>query len=189
MKELVTRLAHEHRLDAESYHRLIDSSCKNEAILNHLRKEAVKVATSRFGHGIFVRGLIEISSYCHNDCLYCGLRHSNRDAERYRLSDTEISECCANGYKTGLRTFVLQGGEDSTFTDDRLVPLISQIHSNWSDVAITLSLGERSKESYSALFNAGASRYLLRHEAADNDLYTKLHPSWMSQIYPTSWRP
>ncbi len=181
MKELVTRLAHEHRLDAESYHQLIVSSCKDESTFNYLRNEAVKATIRRFEHGIFVRGLIEISSYCHNDCLYCGLRHSNRDAKRYRLSDTEISECCANGYKIGLRTFVLQGGEDSTFTDDILIPLISKIHSNWNDVAITLSLGERSKESYRALFNAGATRYLLRHEAADSDLYAKLHPSWMSQ--------
>ncbi len=179
MNRLVNRLANEHRLDANGYYTLI-SSC-NDEVLECLRKEAVRQSTEVFGHGIFVRGLIEISSYCHNDCMYCGLRCSNKDAVRYRLSDDEILECCANGYRMGLRTFVIQGGEDSAFSDSRLVPLISEIHSRWKDVAVTLSLGERRKESYQALYDAGASRYLLRHEAADSVLYGKLHSAQMSQ--------
>lgn len=179
MNRLVNRLANEHRLDANGYYTLI-SSC-NDEVLECLRKEAVRQSTEVFGHGIFVRGLIEISSYCRNDCLYCGLRLSNQNAVRYRLSDDEILECCAAGYRMGLRTFVLQGGEDSAFSDSRLVPLISEIHARWKDVAVTLSLGERTKESYQALYDAGASRYLLRHEAADSVLYGSLHPSRMSQ--------
>lgn len=179
MNRLVSRLVQEHRLCADGY-RTIISSCDDE-ILDRLRKDAVRLSTKVFGHGIFVRGLIEISSYCRNDCLYCGLRCSNKDAVRYRLLDDEILDCCAAGYRMGLRTFVLQGGEDSAFADSRLVPLISEIHARWKDVAVTLSLGERSKDSYLALYNAGVSRYLLRHEAADNVLYSRLHPSQMSQ--------
>ncbi len=133
-------------------------------------------ATSRFGLGIYVRGLIEISSHCRNSCLYCGLRGANREAERYRLSDDEILQCCENGYRMGLRTFVLQGGEDSALTDERLAGLILEITSRWNDAAVTLSLGERSKESYAMLCQSGASRYLLRHEAADEDLYRRMHP-------------
>ncbi len=178
MNRLVERLAQEHRLDADGYYSLI-SSCDGE-ILDRLRKEAVRLSTKVFGHGVFVRGLIEISNYCRNDCLYCGLRCSNKDAVRYRLSDDEILDCCATGYSMGLRTFVLQGGEDSAFTDSRLVPLISEMRARWKDAAITLSLGERAKVSYLTLFNAGVSRYLLRHEAADSVLYSRLHPSQMS---------
>lgn len=178
MNRLVNRLANEHRLDANGYHTLI-SSCDDE-ILECLRKEAVRQSTEVFGHGVFVRGLIEISSYCRNDCLYCGLRCSNKDAVRYRLSDDEILDCCAAGYRHGLRTFVLQGGEDSEFSDSRLVPLVSEIHARWNDAAVTLSLGERAWESYQALYEAGASRYLLRHEAADGVLYGRLHPVSMS---------
>ncbi len=181
IKESVNRLCREHILDTERLYRLIVSSCEDDDVFHLLRQEAVKTATRHFGRGIYVRGLIEISSYCHNDCLYCGLRCSNRDAERYRLTDAEILDCCESGYELGLRTFVLQSGEDSRLTDERLVNLITFIKSRWNDAAITLSLGERSKASYQALFQAGASRYLLRHEAADAELYRQLHPSRMSQ--------
>lgn len=178
MKRLVGQLVNEHRLDAAGYHALI-SSC-DDALLDMLRREAVRTTVERFGHGIYLRGLIEISSYCRNDCLYCGLRCGNREAVRYRLDDAAILDRCACGYEAGLRTFVLQGGEDPAMTDDRLVSLVSEIHARWADAAITLSLGERPRESYKALFDAGASRYLLRHEAADAALYRSLHPSWMT---------
>ncbi len=181
IKESVNNLCQEHTLDTERLYRLIVSSCKDDDTFNFLRQAATETATRHFGKGIYVRGLIEISSYCHNDCLYCGLRSSNRDAERYRLTDAEILDCCDSGYGLGLRTFVLQGGEDSKLTDERLVNLVSSIKSRWSDAAITLSLGERSKTSYHVLYQAGASRYLLRHEAADADLYRQLHPSRMLQ--------
>ncbi len=180
IKESIGRLAQDHNLDAEGIYRLIVSSQHDDEIFDLLRHEAVKVAQSRFGSGIYVRGLIEISSYCRNDCAYCGLRCSNGAAERYRLSDAEILECCEAGYAIGLRTFVLQGGEDLSLSDEWLTRLISEIRSRWSDAAITLSLGERSQTSYRTLFETGASRYLLRHEAADAELYRSLHPSRMS---------
>lgn len=159
---------------------LITLLCSRQQEAQHLRDFAVRTARERFGRSIFVRGLIEISSYCKNDCYYCGLRASNTTAERYRLTDEQILECCQAGYKAGIRTFVLQGGEDSYWSDERLVPLISKIDSLYPDAAITLSLGERSDESYRALRAAGAERYLLRHEAASRVLYNAIHPARMS---------
>ena len=146
----------------------------------YLRSCAVRAAQERFGRAIYLRGLIEISSYCRNNCLYCGLRAANSTAERYRLTESQIIECCQRGYSCGLRTFVLQGGEDSFWGDKRLIPLIEHIHSLFPDAAITLSLGERSSDSYRALYKAGASRYLLRHEAANRALYEAIHPNTMS---------
>lgn len=138
---------------------------------------ARETAARYYGRGIFIRGLIEYSSFCQNDCLYCGLRRSNRLAQRYRLDEETVLRCCAEGYRLGFRTFVLQGGEDPFFTDERLIPLVKAIRSSYPDCAITLSLGERSRESYEKLFAAGANRYLLRHEAANAGLYAKLHPA------------
>lgn len=178
MKELVNRLARDHSLDANEYHKLIQDC--DESTFDYLRKKAVAISVQRFGTGIYVRGLIEISSFCRNNCRYCGLRCENRTAERYRLSDDEILSCCDIGYDAGLRTFVLQGGEDVAFTDERLVSLVCRIKERYSDVAITLSLGERSMVSYKQLYAAGASRYLLRHEAASQELYSYLHPDNMS---------
>ena len=155
------------------------SSC-DSLTLDYLRQEAARIARKQFGFGVFLRGLIEISSHCKNDCLYCGLRRSNRLAERYRLSDEQILECCEIGYKAGLRTFVLQGGEDGAFTDERLVALVGQIRAFYPDAAITLSLGERCPESLALLKEAGATRYLLRHEAANAELYNAIHPQDMS---------
>lgn len=146
----------------------------------YLRDCAVRAAQERFGRAIFVRGLIEISSYCRNNCYYCGLRASNSSAERYRLTTEQILGCCQSGYNAGLRTFVLQGGEDNYWSDERLVPLVATIRSTFPDAAITLSLGERTAESYKALKAAGADRYLLRHEAANSSLYQALHPQSMS---------
>lgn len=133
-----------------------------------------------FGNEVYTRGLIEISNYCKNDCIYCGIRRSNQNAERYRLSEEEILSCCESGYALGFRTFVLQGGEDGYYTDDLLEDLLHKIKAAYLDCAITLSLGERSRESYERLYMAGADRYLLRHETANEAHYGKLHPAEMS---------
>lgn len=178
MHKLAERLVHEGRLSGSEYYTLLEQC--DDSTLDFLRREAVRTAKQRFGCAVFVRGLIEISSYCRNDCLYCGLRCSNRLAERYRLTPEEILEACDEGYRLGFRTFVLQGGEDLWWSDERLVALVAEIAHRWPDAAITLSLGERSEESYRALLEAGAARYLLRHEAANRALYEQLHPAKMS---------
>ncbi len=178
MRDLVHRLVGERTLKRDEFRALI-ASCDSQT-LEYIRKESVRTAQERFGHGIFVRGLIEISSFCRNDCAYCGLRRSNRSAERYRLNHEQIIECCKEGYDAGLRTFVLQGGEDASLTDEWLEQIIYDIRHIYPDVAITLSLGERSYASYKRLYDAGATRYLLRHEAANEELYLKLHPQTMS---------
>lgn len=180
MIDLINQLACEQHLDNNNLTQLIEACCHHDNLFNHLRNKATQIAQEQFGFGIYMRGLIEISSYCRNNCYYCGLRRDNKNASRYRLSDEEILDCCEVGYQVGLRTFVLQGGEDPVFTDDRLTDLISQIKHHCPKAAITLSLGERSAESYQRLFNAGASRYLLRHEAANRDLYNHIHPTEMS---------
>ena len=154
--------------------------CSRGEEAQYLRHCAARTSEELFGRAVYVRGLIEISSYCRNNCLYCGLRRSNSAAERYRLTEEQILECCNNGYSLGLRTFVLQGGEDGFWSDERLVPLISKMRAQFPDAAITLSLGERSAESYKTLHAAGANRYLLRHEAANRGLYEAIHPADMS---------
>ena len=133
-----------------------------------------------YGTAVYTRGLIEISNICKNDCLYCGIRGSNDACDRYRLTPEDILACCEEGYALNFRTFVLQGGEDGYFTDQILCPLIREIKSHYPDCAVTLSLGERSRESYQRLFDAGADRYLLRHETADEAHYRSLHPPAMS---------
>ncbi|MCQ2295615.1 MAG: [FeFe] hydrogenase H-cluster radical SAM maturase HydE [Bacteroidales bacterium] len=152
----------------------------DNVFLSTLREQAQQVAQSIYGTHVFIRGLIEISSYCKNDCLYCGLRRSNHMAVRYRLSEDDIYSSCEKGHKLGFRTFVMQGGEDAWFNDERLSRIISNIRQQYPDSAITLSLGERSRESYQLLFEAGANRYLLRHETADGKHYAQLHPAEMS---------
>ena len=145
-----------------------------------LRAAADAARREHYGDRVYFRGLIEFTSYCKNDCSYCGLRAGNRSAVRYRLSREEILDCCRRGHVLGFRTFVLQGGEDVFFTDDLLCGIVSDIKERWPDCAVTLSLGERSRESYRRLFDAGADRYLLRHETADEAHYRKLHPKSMS---------
>lgn len=141
-----------------------------------LRRRALALRRKIYGDKIFVRSLIEFTNFCQNDCYYCGIRCGNKKAERYRLTQREILDCCEKGYALGFRTFVLQGGEDAFFSDAVLVPIVQEIKKKFSDVAITLSVGERSKESYQKLFEAGAERYLLRHETADENHFAKLHP-------------
>ncbi len=144
-----------------------------------LYNTADKIRREHYGDKVYIRGLIEISSYCKNNCLYCGIRAGNKNAQRYRLTEEEILSCCKEGYALGFRTFVMQGGEDNFFTDEFMCKLIYKIKSLYPDCAITLSLGERSYESYKALKSAGADRYLLRHETANDIHYSKLHPEGM----------
>lgn len=145
-----------------------------------LRRRAGKVRDREYGNQVFIRGLIEYTNYCKNDCYYCGIRRSNRNAQRYRLTNEEILECCQEGYELGFRTFVLQGGEDGYFTEERMVELIRAVKGRWLECALTLSIGEKSRESYEAFYRAGADRYLLRHETADGCHYRKLHPEEMT---------
>ncbi|MBR2283166.1 MAG: [Ruminococcus sp.] len=145
-----------------------------------LRTAADEVRRENYGTTVFLRGLIEISSFCKNDCLYCGIRRGNHDADRYRLDPEVILACADEGYRLGFRTFVLQGGEDMYFTDEVMCGIIRQLREDHPDCAITLSLGERTEESYRLMKEAGADRYLLRHEAASDELYSKLHPAQMS---------
>ena len=156
-------------------------ACANDkAARDLLQKEAVQIRKKYYGDKVFTRGLIEYTNYCKNDCFYCGIRKSNPNAKRYRLSKEEIMECCENGYELGFRTFVLQGGEDAYYTDERMVEIIREIKTAYPDCALTLSIGEKSRETYRKFREAGADRYLLRHETADETHYRKLHPESMS---------
>ncbi len=178
MTDIVEKLYRTSDLTDEELTALIDTNDKDAAEL--LRKYADETRQRYYGKKVFLRGLIEVSSYCRNDCIYCGIRRSNKDAQRYRLSREEILSCCENGYELGFRTFVMQGGEDGTFTDEFMCSVIAEIKEKYPDCAVTLSLGERSYESYKRMKEAGADRYLLRHEAASQELYSKLHPEEMS---------
>lgn len=141
-----------------------------------LMKRAHETRMKHYGNKVYMRGLIELTSFCQKDCLYCGLRRHNKEAQRYRLNLDEVLECVRKGDKLGYKTFVLQGGEDAYFTDEKIIEIIKAIKSEFPHNAITLSLGERSYESYKKLYDAGADRYLLRHESASKDLYESIHP-------------
>ena len=165
-------------LNKEEFTALLDNNTIQ--LREQLAAAADKVRREHFGNKVFIRGLIEFSNYCKNDCYYCGIRRSNQNAERYRLSKENILSCCREGYELGFRTFVLQSGEDLYYTTERMADIVSSIHEAYPDCAITLSLGERSYESYKLLFDAGADRYLLRHETAGKEHYEQLHPAAMS---------
>ena len=165
-------------LDHGDFVALLNGNCRE--LRQILAAEADKQRRRYFGNRIYIRGLIEFTNYCKNNCLYCGIRCANQNVDRYRLTKEDILLCCADGYDLGFRTFVLQGGEDPYYTDDRMEDIVSAIHSLYPDCAITLSLGERSYTSYKRLFDAGADRYLLRHETANPAHYAKLHPASMS---------
>lgn len=173
--ELIEKLKNTNSLSVDEYEYLIGN--RNDDAQELVKKYAVEKRQQIYKNHVFVRGLIEVSNICKNDCYYCGIRKSNRNCDRYRLSKDDILLCCDEGYELGFRTFVLQGGEDGSFTDEWLCDLISSIKKRYPDCAVTLSLGERSKDSYNALFESGADRYLLRHETADDLHYSKLHPS------------
>ncbi len=177
-RQLIDKLEETSRLTKEEWIVLIGG--QNEDLAQYLFEKARRLQTQYFGNRIYIRGLIEFTNYCKNDCYYCGIRRSNRQTERYRLTKEQIMECCKDGYRLGFRTFVLQGGEDGCFTQEKLEDLVYTIKADYPDCAITLSLGERSKESYEGLFRAGADRYLLRHETADEAHYQTLHPKELS---------
>lgn len=178
MHRLIDKLCREHALTEAEYARLIRERTPESARQLQFRADQARRAV--YGTDIYIRGLIEISSICKNDCLYCGLRRSNAECQRYRLRPREILDCCEEGYDLGFRTFVLQGGEDGFYNDTLMEKLIQEIKRKFPDCAVTLSLGERRWESYKRLFEAGADRYLLRHETADPTHYAALHPAEMS---------
>ena len=178
LKASIDKLEQEQKLTLEEYAALIEGY--TPGLAEYAAIKAKKVREEVYGNHVYVRGLIEISNICKNDCYYCGIRKSNPSCDRYRLTKEEILHCCKQGYELGFRTFVLQSGEDGYFTDEVLCDLVGTIHKKYPDCAITLSLGERSRESYRRLYEAGARRYLLRHETADVEHYNKLHPHQMS---------
>lgn len=164
-----------------SKNELIEIIKNNEFDINpNLLALANEARKANYGKKVFFRGLIEFTNYCKNNCYYCGLQSSNKNITRYRLTKDEILSCCETGYRLGFRTFVLQGGEDAFFTDDMMVDIISSIKILHPDCALTLSLGEKSAKTYKRFFEAGAVRYLLRHETATNEHYMRLHPKSMS---------
>lgn len=175
-KEITDRLFTDHIADREDILKVIQDKSNDE----YLFESADRIRRRIYGTDVFIRGLIEVTNYCKNNCLYCGIRRDNKNVKRYRLSDEEISECCDTGYRLGFRTFVIQGGEDIHFSDEVLCGIIKKIKEKYPDCAVTLSMGERSEESYKKLFLAGADRYLLRHETATEEHYKKLHPDEMS---------
>ena len=181
LKLLINRLEQTHTLSRPEWIRLIRG--RTPELAEYLFEKARAVRIRHYGRDIFIRGLIEFTSYCRNDCYYCGIRRSSKSAARYRLTKEDILSCCESGYQMGFRTFVLQGGEDGWYTDERMEDIIASIHSAWPDCAITLSVGERSFESYRRLSLAGADRYLLRHETYDEEHYRKLHPPGMSAAH------
>jgi len=175
---IIEKLIKEHQLTDKEYEYLLEN--RTLEVADVLAEAAVKVRKEIYGNEVYIRGLIEISNICKNDCYYCGIRKSNSNCLRYRLTVEEILECCKEGYALGFRTFVLQGGEDGYYTDDVLGELLQVIKQQYPDCAVTLSLGERSRESYQKLYDAGADRYLLRHETADSVHYGKIHPKDLS---------
>ncbi len=187
LQTLVDKLEAQNRLNREEWIQLIEG--RTPKLAQYIFEKARKIRQAYYGTDVYIRGLIEFTNYCKkieftnyckNDCYYCGIRRSNSRAHRYRLSEEQILRCCHQGYTLGFRTFVLQGGEDGYFTDERIVNLVKEIRKNYPECAITLSIGERSYDSYLALFEAGADRYLLRHETWDEEHYRLLHPPALS---------
>ena len=178
MKDRIRRLEQDRDLpDRDLLDLIVMQDAEAEALL---AQRAAAVRQQVYGRDVFIRGLIEFTNYCRNDCFYCGIRRSNACAQRYRLTREEILACCRAGYGLGFRTFVLQGGEDPFFTTERLAELVRAIKRAYPDCAVTLSVGEKDRATYQAWFDAGADRYLLRHETADEGLYRRLHPEELS---------
>lgn len=180
-RELLERLKAERHLEHADFVTLLSTWTKEDRSYAQILAEAT--SDRYFHHGVYTRGIVEFTNHCKNDCLYCGIRRDNREVGRYRLDEKTILECCRAGYAIGYRTFVLQGGEDPFFSDAVMVPIVRAIRETFPDCAITLSLGERTKGSYRLLKEAGADRYLLRHESADCLHFARLHPP--SQILST----
>lgn len=178
MKQLIDKLYHTGRLLPDEFRALLSN--RNDELYGYLSEKAREARVRNYGHDVYIRGLIEFTNYCRNDCLYCGIRKSNSSAQRYRLTESQILECCRTGYDIGFRTFVLQGGEDGYYTVEKMTAIIRSIKEEFPDCAVTLSIGERSYEEYKAFYDAGADRYLLRHETADEAHFARLHPDRMS---------
>lgn len=178
MKDLILKLEKCRDLTDDELKTIIE--CDDKDVLKLLSERADKVRKSIYGNDVYIRGLIEFTNYCKNDCYYCGIRKSNSDAERYRLSKEQILDCCDTGYQLGFRTFVLQGGEDGYFSSERIADIVSSIKNKYPDCAVTLSVGEWDYKSYKLFFDAGADRYLLRHETANRCHYNRLHPPSLS---------
>ncbi|MFI3258528.1 MAG: [FeFe] hydrogenase H-cluster radical SAM maturase HydE [Rikenellaceae bacterium] len=174
----IDRLRESRSLPSEGYLSILNST--DSEVRGYLSAQAREVAHSNFGHKVYVRGLVEITNRCRNNCLYCGIRLSNSELRRYSLTHAQILESCREGYRLGFRTFVLQGGEEPSRSDSSIVELVERIRAEFEDVAITLSLGEMEPKLYQRLFDAGANRYLLRHESHNAEHYRKLHPRAMS---------
>ncbi len=175
---IIEELKNNKTLNDKDFLRLLTEYTEED--LSFIRELAREVAVSNFGHSIYIRGLIELTNYCKNDCYYCGIRKSNLNVERYRLNLEQVLACCEQGYSVGFRTFVMQGGEDAGIKDQDIVLYIREIKKKFPDCAITLSLGERSEQTYQNFYDAGANRYLLRHETSDHTHYGVLHPAKMS---------
>lgn len=178
MRNLIEKLEREQTLTKAEWVRLIEG--RTEETDTFLFERARKIRQQHYGKDVYIRGLIEFTNFCRNNCYYCGIRRSNRNVHRYRLTEEEILDCCRNGYRLGFRTFVLQGGEDGWFTKEKMVALLEKSKREFPDCAITLSVGEREKEEYEAYFKAGADRFLLRHETANEAHYSFLHPKELS---------
>ncbi|BDF17738.1 [FeFe] hydrogenase H-cluster radical SAM maturase HydE [[Clostridium] scindens] len=178
LKYLIDKLKTQSSLTRDEWTALIVG--RTPELAGYLFELARKERHLHYGHDVYVRGLIEFTNYCRNDCLYCGIRKSNPHISRYRLSEEHILDCCRIGYDLGFRTFVLQGGEDGYYTRERMVHVIESIRSRHPDCAITLSIGEKSREDYQAFYEAGANRYLLRHETFNANHYSRLHPPSLS---------
>ena len=176
--ELLCLLSEKHHLSLSSFERILRERTEaDEELAHQLARECTE---KYYGRGVYTRGLIEFTNYCKNNCHYCGIQRGNQEVERYRLSKEEILSCCEEGYSLGFRTFVLQGGEDPYFTDEKIVEIVQIIKKAFPDCAVTLSIGEKSRASYEKYFLAGADRYLLRHETADKEHYQYLHPKELS---------
>lgn len=175
MTNLVEKLKAQRTLSHQEFYELLSTDAFDTSLI----KSADEIRREIYGDEVYIRGLIEFTNYCKNNCYYCGIRCANTNTKRYRLSKEEILDCCREGYELGFRTFVMQGGEDPYFTDERICDIVSTIRKEFPDCAITLSIGEKSYDSYLAYFKAGANRYLLRHETANDTLYNKLHPETM----------
>lgn len=175
IRQLIDQLEEQRILAKEEFLTLLTEI--KETDLEYLRERARTVALKQFGNRIYTRGLIEFTNYCKNDCYYCGIRRSNREVTRYRLTNEQILSCCKEGYELGFRTFVLQGGEDGSYSDEDMVDIITMIKMHYPECALTLSIGEKSYESYQKFYEVGADRYLLRHETANEEHYSKLHPN------------
>lgn len=174
MIRLIDKLERERTLSEGELVSLIN--CRDGDVTEELFRRARAVREAHYGREVYVRGLIEFTNYCRRDCLYCGIRRSNKNAERYRLTEEEIMECCREGYALGYRTFVLQGGEDVHYTPEAISGIVKRIKAEFPSAAVTLSFGEHPRSSYELWRKAGADRYLLRHETADTDHYGRLHP-------------